>query len=401
MVQVVKTDHTDGAVARTSSAEFELLCLVARPRPDLDAAHAVLKSGFDFTELLRLAAQHKVRPQLLAALSRLSWGGVPASVRAECDAFQRFHLSRALSLSDELRRVDELFSRNDVPVIAFKGVALAAFLYGDLSQREYGDLDIIVPSQHVAQAERLLGALGYSGPHRDSEFRHAFLAFQRQYAFEREDIDAWIDLHWHFNGAHSPFPLQPQDIWNDRAEVAIGDRRIATLSGANLALLLAGHGTKEAWKALGWVRDFATLIHREPDLDWAGVFRRAQAQGCGNAVLLGCVLGDELLGVPMPTVLAKIAQDRPTVGRDAAAIAAIMRRGVPLAPVRPYLEDLGLCDRWQDKAKSIIWQGFTRTASDYSAWPLPPPLWRFYRLIRPFRLAFKATAVLLAMVRGH
>jgi hypothetical protein len=385
--------------APTSSAEFEFLCLIARPRPDLDSARDVLQSGLDFTELLRLAAEHKVRPQLVAALGRLSWHAVPALVRAECDTFQRFHLARMLFLSDELRRVDELFSKNDVPIIAFKGAALAAFLYGDFSQREYGDLDIIVPTQHVAEAELLLGSLGYRGPHGDSEFRHAFLAFQRQYAFVREDIDAWIDLHWHFNGVHSPFPLQPEDIWDDRAEVAIGDRRVATLSGVNLALLLAGHGTKEAWKALGWVRDFATLIHRESDLDWAGVFRRAQTQGCGNCVLLGCVLADKLLGVPVPLVLAKLARDRRAVQNDAVSIAAIMRRGDAWLPVRPYLEDLGLCDRWLDRVRSVALQGFIRTVSDYAAWPLPPPWWRVYHLTRPFRLVFKAMTRLLKI--GH
>jgi hypothetical protein len=379
--------------------EFDYLCLIARPEPDWVAARDLLRAGLDHDELLRLAAQHSVRPQLIAAYARAAWEGVPAELRAECDAFQRYHLARMLFLSDELRRADELFARNGVPLMAFKGAALAAFLYGDLSRREYGDLDILVPKDRVAEAERLLGSLGYSGPFGDAKFRHAFLAFQQQYAFVRNDIRASIDLHWHFNGTHSPFPLQPEDAWRDLAEVKIGDRRIATLSGANLALLLAGHGTKEAWKKLGWVRDFATLIHREPDLDWGEVFRRARAQGCGNAVLLGCVLAETLLGVPVPSVLAKVAHDGVTVRKDADAITGIMRRGEAPAPVRPYLEDLGLCDRRRDRVSSVVQQAFTRTASDYVAWPLPPPLWRAYYLTRPFRLVFKGSTRLLKI--GH
>jgi hypothetical protein len=288
-----------------------------------------------------------------------------------------------------LHRAAELFARHGLPLIAFKGASLAAFLYGDLSRREYGDLDILVPGDRVAEAERLLGSLGYSGPFGDAEFRHAFLAFQQQYAFVREDIGASIDLHWHFNGTHSPFPLQPEDVWRETADVKIGDRRIATLSGANLALLLAGHGTKEAWKKLGWVRDFATLIHREPTLDWEGIFRRAQARRCGNAVLLGCTLAEDLLGVPVPPVLGKLVQGQPAVRRNADTILAVMRRGEPPAPVRPYLEDLVLCDHRWDQVKSIVRQGLTRTASDYDAWPLPPPWWRLYHLTRPFRLVSK------------
>jgi hypothetical protein len=379
------------STVHASCAECDYLCLVVRPDPDWAAALDVLRAGLDHEKLLRLAAQHGVRPQLIAALARASWEGVPPEVRAECDAFQHYHLTRVLRLSDELRRAAELFARNGIALLSFKGATLAAFLYGDLSRREYGDLDILVPGDCVAEAERLLGSLGYSGPFGDAEFRHTFLAFQQQYAFVRDDIGASIDLHWHFNGTHSPFPLQPEEAWRETAKVKIGDRRIATLSGANLALLLAGHGTKEAWKKLGWVRDFATLVPREPDLDWGDIFRRAQAGRCGNAVLLGCALAEDLLGVPVPPALAKIVRGRPAVRRNADTILGLMRRGVPPAPVRPYLEDLVLCDRRWDRVKSVVRQGLTRTAGDYAAWPLPPPWWRLYHLTRPFRLVFKAS----------
>jgi hypothetical protein len=389
------------SAVQSSLPEFDYLCLIVRPEPDWATARDLLRTGLDHEELLRLAAQHSVRPQLIAAYADASWEGVPAALRAEYDGFQRFHLARMLFLSNELRRAAELFARHGLPLIAFKGASLAAFLYGDLSRREYGDLDILVPRDRVAEAERLLGSLGYSGPFGDAEFRHAFLAFQQQYAFVREDIRASIDLHWHFNGTHSPFPLQPEDAWRETAEVKIGDRDIATLSGANLALLLAGHGTKEAWKKLGWVRDFATLVHRASDLDWGGVFRRAETQGCGNTVLLGCVLADKLLGVPVPADLAKLVQGRRSVQEHSESIVSAMRRGVSPSPVRPYLEDLGLCDRWQDRLNSIVRQGFTRTASDYAAWPLSPPWWRVYYLTRPFRLVFKAAIRLLTIGRVY
>lgn len=381
------------STVRTLSPEFDFLCLIARPRPDWDAARAALQTGLDGDELYRLAAQHAVRPQLVTALGRLQWPGATAELRAECDVFQRYHLARMLFLSDELRRVDALFAAHGIRLVAFKGAVLAAYLYGDLSQREYGDLDVIVPRHQVGEAERLLGSLGYSGPQRDAEFRHTFLAFQQQYAFIRDDIGVSIDLHWHFNGVHSPFPLQPADVWNDTAEVKLGDRQIATLSGVNLALLLAGHGTKEAWKKLGWIRDFAMLVDRHSDLDWPVIFGRAKAQRCGNAVLLGCLLAEILLGVPVPVALAEnISSNRP-VRERAVAMADALRRTVPPPQVRPYLEDLGLCDRRIDRIWSVVLQSLTRTAGDYAALPLRPPFWWIYYLTRPLRLVFKAIAL--------
>ncbi len=369
-----------------ANTEVDFLCLIARPQPDWAAAGILLRAGLDFDAVLRLAEQHSVRPQLIAALGHFSWDGVPVAARAECDDFQHQHLARMLFLTDMLRRVDALFASSGIPLVTFKGAALAATLYGDLSQREYGDLDILVPPEHVATAERLLGSLGFSGPQRDAELRHTFLAFQRQYAFVHDATGVSVDLHWHFNGVHSPFPLQPADVWRDLARVQLGDRALATLSGANLALLLAGHGTKEAWKKLGWVRDFAMLSERHPDLDWRAVFDRARAQGCGNAVLLGVVVARDLLGVEIAPVLAAEAAANRRVQRRAAAIVATVRSGRPFAPVRPYLEDLDLCDRARDRLWSIVRQGLTRTVGDYEGWPLPPPLWGVYYATRPFRL---------------
>lgn len=371
-------------------AEVEFLCLIVRPRPDWIAAASLLRAGLDLDALMRLAEQHSVRPQLLKAFGQLGWESLPAAIRAECDGFQRLHLARMLFLTDMLRRVDTLFAARRIPLVTFKGAALAATLYGDLSQREYGDLDILVPPEHVAEGERLLNALGFGGPLHDAQLRHTFLAYQRQYAFVHDAIRVSVDLHWHFNGVHSRFPLRPEDVWRDLVRVQMGDRSIATLGGANLALLLAGHGTKERWKKLGWVRDFAMMLERHPDLDWQAVFARARAAGCGNAVLLGCAVARELLGTVMPPVLEPHVASNGRVRGLAAAIVGTMRAGRAFAPKRPYLEDLDLCDRWWDKAGAVVRQGLTRTVGDYESWPLPPKLWGVYFVTRPLRLLAKA-----------
>lgn len=377
------------AAASSRSTEVGFLCLIARPRPDWSAAVSLLRAGLDLDAAMHLAEQHSVRPQLLEAFGHLGWEGVPDAVRAECEGFQRLHLARMLFLTDMLRRVDTLFAAHGIPLVTFKGAALAATLYGDLSKREYGDLDILVRPEHVAEGERLLNALGFGGPLRDAQLRHTFLAYQRQYAFVHDAMRVSVDLHWHFNGVHSPFPLRPEDVWNDPAHVQMGDRSIATLGGANLALLLAGHGTKERWKKLGWVRDFAVLAERHPDLDWHSVFVRARAAGCGNAVLLGCAVAHELLDMPIASALAPEIARNARVRDLAGAIVGTTRSGRPFAPVRPYLEDLDLCDRRWDKIASVVRQGMTRTVGDYESWPLPPPLWGVYRLTRPFRLLAK------------
>lgn len=376
------------------SVEFDLLCLTVRPKPDLGRALQILQDGIDFTNLFDAAANHGVRPQLIRSLAELSWATVPAARRSALEAFLRRHSARMLFLSDELGRIAGALAKEGIPFAAFKGAALATALYGDLSRREYNDIDIIVPEQRMDDAERMITSFGYRGAQGDRAFRRAFLINQRQYAFHRADREVAIDLHWAFSGAHLPFPLTPDDVWSDLDRVLIGDREIPTVSKENLALLLAGHGTKEVWRSLSWVCDFAMLLDQQPDLDWFAIHRRAKAHGCGNAVLLAGAMAEELLETSLPPALGQLIDGSAHVAALAGRLSRRLREGLPEAEMERNFSDFHLCDKRIDRLKGAIRLAVTRTSGDYEAIRLPPALWPAYYVTRPFRLAAKALAAL-------
>ncbi|TAJ36387.1 MAG: hypothetical protein EPO55_22080 [Reyranella sp.] len=377
---------------RTGGAEFDLLCLATRPKPDLTRIRALLHTGIDHPSLTRLAEGHGVRPQLFQSLSDVSWEAVPETERDSLERFRQRHLVRTLTLSGELHRLATAFEGKAIPFVAFKGPALAIALYGDLARREYNDIDVLVPEHRLDDAEDVVAALGYLSGQGDRAFRRAFLAHLRQTAFARADGDAAIDLHWALSGPHVPFPLKTADVWNDLRRISIGDRDIPTIAGANLALLLAGHGTKEVWKLLKWVSDFALMIDRHRDLDWSEIHRRARAQGCGDAILLGCAMTRELLDVAVPGALAGLLAQSDRVHSRALLLAERMRAGQLPSSQGENFSDLGLCDRRLDRIKGTLRLAFTPTPGDYAALKLPPALWGAYYATRPFRLAFKTLA---------
>jgi hypothetical protein len=380
--------------ASKGKPEFDLLCLVARPRPTLERVRDLVQSGLDFSELNQLAEQHSVRPRLIDVLGRLSWARVPAETREALEDFQHRHLLRALSLAEALCRVTAEFAGAGIPFATFKGVALATSLYGDVSAREYDDIDIVVPRERMADAERVLARLGYRGIQGDRSFRQAFLGHQRQFTLAHTERDIDIDLHWAFSGSFLPFPVTPDDVWRDAAHVAIAGQSVPTLAGANLALLLAGHGTKERWHRLGWVADFALLIARDDHVDWSGVYERARGHGCGAAVLLGCLLARDLLDVPVPQQLSELVAGNDRVRARAATLIERMRKGAPEPEIAANFSDLDLCDRRLDRLKAVLGLTLTPTPGDYAAMPLPPALWSLYYATRPFRLAAKAASAM-------
>ena len=315
---------------------------MARPAAALDSGEI----GTDWDGVTSLATDHGLRPALIEFLSAREWQHVPRSVRAELEDFQRWHLLRTLEIAEELAGIAEAFQAHGIPFALFKGAALSSQLYGQLAAREYNDLDLIVPLADVARAEDLLSARGYRPAFSEARFRRFFQGHQGQTAFRRDGGTVDLDLHWTFSGAFLPFPLQEGEIWGRLTSVSIAGVDVPTLAPADTVLLLAGHGTKEGWRSLMWLRDFAFAVERWHDLDWAELHRRAGCNGCGDSVLLACALAEQVLGTPVPVALAQAVATSARVAALAGMLAERLRTG---RLDKRHLDDLALCDRRVDR----------------------------------------------------
>ena len=371
--------------------EFDLLCAVARPRPDLDRARDLLQRDVDLDVLFSLADRHGVRPALTSLPGLLEHDLSRATdVRERLRRFERPHALRTLAMADELVRLVDALADAGIAFVVFKGAVLATQLYDGLAHREYADIDLLVPPAQASAAQALLAARGYRCPQGDAAFVRFFLGAQRQVALERPGFDAAIDLHWAFSNAALPFPLDPAETWTRLDTVSIGGRAVPTLCPEDLALLLAGHGTKEAWHTLAWVADFARMVDRHPGLDWASVLARARRRRCGDAVLLAAAMAERLLGQSPPTTLAAALAANRRVNGLADRLASFLRQDVSTAGGRENLHDILLCDRAVDRAWARVRIALTPGPGDHRALPLPRPLWPLYWITRPFRLAARA-----------
>ncbi|MBS0524544.1 MAG: nucleotidyltransferase family protein [Proteobacteria bacterium] len=340
-----------------------------------------------WSSVTSLATDHGLRPALIEFLSAVDWKSVPDPVRAELEDFQRSHLLRTLEIAEELARVARTFQSHGIPFALFKGAAVSIQLYGRLAAREYNDLDLIVPAADVARAEALLSARGYRPAFAEPRFRRFFQGHQGQTAFRRDGGSVDLDLHWTFSGAFLPFPLQDSEIWDRLTSVPVAGVDVPTLAPADTVLLLAGHGTKEGWRSLMWLRDFAFAVDRWRELDWADIHRRAHRNGCGDSVLLACALAEQVLGTAVPPALARAVAGSERVAALADALAARLREG---NLDKRHLDDLALCDRRIDRWRAGLALALTPTPGDFDARPLPRALWPAYYLLRPVRLLSKA-----------
>ena len=68
---------------------------------------------------------------------------------------------RNMLMSAELIRIMKLLEENDIDALAFKGPALAQMAYGDITLRQYSDLDVLTKKEDIYQIDALLKAQGY------------------------------------------------------------------------------------------------------------------------------------------------------------------------------------------------------------------------------------------------
>jgi hypothetical protein len=375
--------------------EFQLLLYCARSRPDDKSIRDLVSKGIDWQILLKLAAQHCVRPMLLQSLKSVCWDAVPKKIQLELTLFNKANVQKNLLFTGELLRLLDLFQQNAVPIAVFKGPVLAHSVYGHISLREFSDLDVIVKEADLSKAEDILTARGYQADFPDRDYRSAFLSYQGQYAFRHSNTGISVDLHWRLSSKSVAFPLHSTEIWSRLEKVTIAARTILTLAHDDRALFLAAHGAKEGWRSLNWVCDFAEFLRTSGDVDWGELLERARRSHSSRPLLLATLLASTLLDAPAPAELLYKARNSSAVQ----ALAEKARRGMlssaPQKELAEFLNSIATHDPLLHKLWPVVSLFTTRTVGDHKAMPLPKALWSIYYLTRPFRLTQKAVGIVL------
>jgi hypothetical protein len=326
------------------------------------------------------------------------WDSVPQTIQNELNHFYMTNVQTSLLFTAELLSLLSVFQQNGIPFAAFKGIVLGASLYGDPALREFSDLDILVHEEDVSKVEDILTAGRYQPDFVGKDYRSAFLRYQGQYAFRNKQTGTSVDLHWRLSAKGEAFPLKSNEIWPGLKQAIVCGRPIPTLANDDLALFLAAHGTKEGWRSLKWVCDFAEVLRNYRDIDWMAVFGRAERSNCLRSLQLAMVLASTLLEAPAPSELIEEASANSAVLLLVEKAKLRMLRAVPEGELRQFLDSLNTHDRIRHRLWPVVALVTTRTVGDYQAMPLPKLLWGTYYLTRPFRLMMKAAEMIVRRI---
>ena len=378
--------------------ELQLVLACARAQLNPAAAEEIASASgqpLDWLKAIDLASGHRLSPVLISQVQQHVAARVPERVRLCLIERFRAHTIRNFELTRELLDILSLLEKSGVDALAFKGPVLAQQLYGDLSLREFLDLDILVPPSDAWTVIALLSAKG---------FEPNFILTRRQFArYQRSRFDmglyhparrVLVEVHWALVSPGYTFSPAAEMAWESVQSVSIAGRSIKTFSSENQLLCSCLNQAKHNWWRLGWLMDLAALIHRSPAMDWQQIQNRAGSFGTARMIRVSLRLVQRLFQV---TLSGKITE---WVAGDACSIKIAERilkrlllvdtRAEQPAPLDPLFRASmeSLADRafyWFDNA-------LRPTPLEWALLPLPDRLYPLYYPIRVGRLLCKHTA---------
>jgi hypothetical protein len=289
-----------------NSPEHSILLACARICSETEII-TLTQTPIDWDYLLEQADTARLSSLLYRRLYSICPEKIPASV---LDCLRNRYLMRSarnLLLTTELLKILDLFDREGIPAVPFKGPVLAAQLYEDAALREFNDIDILVSRQNAFKALRLLQSLGYPAiPEFSPAVEFGILRHDLHYHLLRPEDNVAVEIHWTLVPKYFLLDLPLEDWWKRMEPASFNNHRLINFAREDLLLVLAIQCCKHRFQYIQWIGDLARFLQKNPDLDW-NHFLRTSSPDLRHILFIAVLAAHETLNAPVPKSILKEA----------------------------------------------------------------------------------------------
>ena len=379
----------------TGCPEKRLLVSCARTQiaPEVaERIREIVAAPLDWDLVLSEATENSVAPLLEMTLRAVVPDATPAAVMERLKITCRANTVRCLFLAAELHKILGLFRTAGIVTIPYKGPVLAEQAYGNLTLRDFDDLDIILPQRDLRKAHEVMLGLGYQARFPWILSRDSKTALvPGEYNYRDEKRRAVVELHTELTLRHFPFTPDIDRFAQRLVKVAVAGQVVPTFAPEDLLPALCVHGSKDFWERISWIADVAELIRRQRGLDWDRALRTAGLLRVERMLHLGLALANDLLQAPMPEEVRKRVRgdgealsvarevEERTLSRNLSAVSAARRMRFRRRMVR------GTLAGWRYSLRLAL----IPAEEDWEMVQLPGVFAPLYLALRPLRLLAK------------
>jgi hypothetical protein len=378
--------------------EIELLLCCSRTCIDSQRAErlkTLVQEEIDWTYFIQMALRQGVMPLVYFNLNTTCSDAVPHTVLEQLRNHFQSNAINSLFLASELLKLLHLFNENEIPTIPFKGPVLADAIYGNLTLRQFCDLDILVREQDFLKARELLILKGYQ-PLQEHDWEQSFA---------QRNSGVHIDLHQGITSRYFPVHFDFDRGWQRLEPLSLAGTTVVNLLAEDLLIILCVQVAKDCWyerDQLIKICDIAELINAHQSLDWEDVLEQARLLCCTRILFLGLLLAYELLGTALPQEVLLEIQANSTVRSIVLQVRDRFSQITYIPPdtieiplkrlVRSAIFNFQIREGLQDKLPYILFllqSAVIPNKKDYDWVSLPAYLSCLYYLLKPLRLAEK------------
>ena len=250
--------------------------------------------------LLKKASYHKMRPILYSNLIQYS-DRVPEDVMCTLKDYYFINTQRNLLFMGELCRLVKIFQSENISLIPYKGPILSIQAYGNISLREFGDIDIFIDKKDFNIVKRILLHENYETVMNLNESKESeYIKFQREYKFRNIDNNVLLEIQWNPIGFSFSLPNFNYFPVNNFKSISLNELDVETFTDEDLILILSIHVAGHMWSRLSWLFDLAELIKRSETIDWNQIMEKSHYLSIKRILFLNLSLSKKLFNLELP-----------------------------------------------------------------------------------------------------
>lgn len=250
----------------------------------------------DWNAFIDLAYEHGVFPLVYKTLK--NYGElIPQEILHSIKMLNIEIVKENMLMTAELIKVMKLLEKNNIEALAFKGPTLAQMAYGNITLRQYSDLDIFVHKKDIYKIYDLL---------KDTYSRSLKLTTSQEPTWFKYAHDlgltspngTHIEFHWTMLDTDHPVNLEKINFFHHKASIAINKTQVNVMSNEIFLVYLCIHGSKHMFERIEWIVDIDQFV-RTQNIDWDLVFQLSQNKNYKYFVNLGFYLAKQLFNSPI------------------------------------------------------------------------------------------------------
>lgn len=372
------------------SHSYELLLACTQSERDDQKIEYCAREIEDWDDLLHLAYLHGIYPLVAKALKTIT--SVPEPVKITLKQKNTQIAQRNMVMSSELLRIITLLEADGIAVLAIKGPVLSQQIYGDIAQRQYADLDVLVPIEDMYRSLELLVKHGYRTAYPIAFLNNpSLLKSAKNFNAENRALGIDIEFHWQLFMDRQIKTTKTNVFGSLETHCTINAHSLKTLETQTQLLYLLLHGSKHFWERLEWVVDIDRFVRLNPRLDWKLLAQTAKEMEIETMFYFGLSVAVEFFATPLPVFIQNRLMSKKIERIKAFAVKKLIANGIGNhKSLRTTMEDLLQTGRMQDSIALQLryyWLTlFQIKELDIYMVNLPSYLSPLYHIIRYYRI---------------